>query len=203
MNITRSFFSFSENIDVRSDTNGSTITGYAAVFEKLSDPIYGMFREKIRSGAFKESLKTNNVRALWNHNSDYVLGSTKTGTLKLEEDDKGLRFELTPPDTQAGRDAVTSIKRGDVEGMSFGFLVRKQEWNDEDAKNPIRTLLDVDLKEISPTGFPAYPQTSAGVRSIQDEYEDYQKESRASIAERKRVATDLHKEKLFILSNEV
>lgn len=169
--ITRSVFEL-DDVEVREENGKKTISGYAAVFERLSVPIYD-FREKIRRGAFTASLKKNNIRALWNHDSGTVLGATKSGTLRLSEDDKGLRFELNPPDTQAGRDAVELIKRGDVEGMSFGFRVIKQEWDESDKKNIVRTLVDVDLREVSITAFPAYPDTKVKVRSIGDDYEEY------------------------------
>jgi HK97 family phage prohead protease len=128
------------------------------------------------------------VRALWNHNSDLVLGSTKAGTLTLSEDSKGLRFELNPPDTSAGRDAVVSIKRGDVDGMSFGFRVLKQEWDEKHAKNIVRTLVEVDLHEVSATAFPAYPDTKVKVRTIADDYED----------ERAQRAEEIEKNQLII-----
>jgi HK97 family phage prohead protease len=175
--LTRSCFELTD-IETRADDAGkTTIAGYAARFESLSVSFGGWFKEKIRAGAFTESLKKNNVRALWNHNMDLVLGSTKAKTLRLKEDDKGLRFELDLPDTQAGKDAAISIKRGDVDGMSFGFRVLKQEWDEKDPKNVIRTLVDVDLREISPTAFPAYPATSVKVRSVEDDYDEYRKET--------------------------
>lgn len=152
------------------------IAGYASVFEKLSVPMWG-FKEKIQKGAFAKSMKTNNVKALWNHNRDLVLGAKTSGTLTLEEDEKGLRFEIIIPDTQAGRDAYTLVKRGDVNQMSFGFNVIGQVWDETDPKNVIRTITEVDLHEISLTPFPAYKQTSAKVRSIQEEYNEYKKES--------------------------
>lgn len=179
--ITRSAFEWS-GVECREDNGKKIIRGYAAVWEQLSVPIYGIFKEKIRSGAFANSLKKNNVRALWNHNSDMVLGSTKAGTMTLSEDDKGLRFEITLPNTQAGNDAYTSISRGDVDGMSFGFKVRKQEWDESDPKNLIRTLIEVDLSEVSPTAFPAYPQTSVGTRSVDDDAQDLQEENGKVIA---------------------
>lgn len=155
-----------EDMEVRSEEGKPTILrGYAAVFEKLSVPLFG-FREKIRKGAFAKSLEKNNIKALWNHNSDYPLGSTKGGTLKLEEDDKGLRFELELPDNSWGRDAEIAVRRKDVDGVSFGFNVNKDEWDRSNEKEPIRTLVDVNLIEISPTPFPAYPATSVSARSV-------------------------------------
>jgi HK97 family phage prohead protease len=190
--LTRTCFNI-EDVEVREENGKTTIAGYAAMFEKLSVPIYD-FREKIRAGAFLSSLSKNNVRALWNHNSDYVLGSTKAGTLTLSEDTKGLRFELAPPDTTAGRDAVVSIKRGDVDGMSFGFRVLKQEWDEKDPKNIIRTLVEVDLREVSPTAFPAYPDTKVKVRTVADDYQEYS-ERQKELAAKDAAIIDLLKKK--------
>jgi hypothetical protein len=177
MKLTQTVFNMEETRTERND-NALKVTGYAARFEKLSVPMFG-FKEKIRAGAFSKSLKTNNIKALWNHNSDLVLGSTSAGTLSLEEDDKGLRFEMTLPDTQAGRDAHVLVERGDVNQMSFGFLIKKQEWDEADRSNVIRTLVEVDLREVSLTPFPAYKQTSAKTRSVNEDYEDYRKEINA------------------------
>jgi uncharacterized protein len=182
--ITRTVFEVSD-LEIRKadDTGKRTIAGYAVVWDKLSFPIYGSFRERIRSGAFKQSLKENNVRSLWNHNSDMVLGSTKAKTMRLSEDEKGLRFEIDLPETNAGKDAGITIERGDVDGMSFGFNIRKQEWDETDPKNIIRTLIDVDLREISPTPFPAYPQSKVSVRSVEDDFVDHSAEIAAAKAE--------------------
>ena len=142
------------------------IKGHAAVFDKLSDPIMG-FREKIAPGAFRKSIRRKaDVRALWNHNPDYVLGRTKSGTLRLKEDDIGLAIEIQPPDTQWANDLVTTIERGDVDQMSFGFVVVKEEWTeDHKKKETVRTLEEVDLFDVSPVTFPAYPQTDVAVRA--------------------------------------
>jgi HK97 family phage prohead protease len=165
-----------EELEVRADDGQAAIKGYAAVFEKLSGKMWG-FREKIQAGAFASSLiSKRNIKALWNHNPDYPLGATKNETLTLEEDEKGLRFELVLPDTTWGKDALESIKRGDTDGVSFGFRTKKDAWDETDPKNIVRTLVDVDLIEISPTPFPAYPQTSVGVRSHQEIYESHMAE---------------------------
>lgn len=202
MKITHSIFD--AEIELRSDEDKKTLHGYAAKFDSLSVPLFG-FREKIRKGAFTESIKKNNIRALWNHNTDMVLGSTKTGTLQLEEDQKGLRFELELPDTQAGRDAAVSVSRGDVDGMSFSFEALRQEWDEKDDKNVIRTLIEVDVKEISPTAFPAYPKTKVMARSVKDDYEDYSNEQRNIEEENQKVINDLEikKHHLTILEKEM
>lgn len=152
------------------------IGGYAAVFYKLSENLGG-FREKVAKGAFKDSVSGGDIRAFWSHNPDFVLGRTKSNTLRVWEDDFGLAFELNLPDTSIGRDAFTTIKRGDVSGMSFGFITRKDSWERGKEGSPhIRTLLDVELLEVSPTAFPAYPQTSVAERSVLDTMKEREKE---------------------------
>ncbi len=145
-----------------------TIHGYAAVFDKASQPL-GYFRkfiEKIERGAFSKSIENNDVRALWSHNIDLVLGRTGNNTLRLEEDSHGLKFELDLPNTNLGRDTFESISRGDVNGVSFGFNIEAEEWEfSDDEKSPdVHILKRVNLLEISPTAFPAYPDTEVSAR---------------------------------------
>jgi len=144
------------------------ISGYAAVFNSESEDLGG-FVEKIAPGAFTNSLLADDIRSLWNHNSDFPLGRVKARTLSLAEDLKGLKFEIIPPDTQYARDLLTSIERGDVDQMSFGFYTKNDDW-ERVGNKIVRTLLDVQLLEVSPVTFPAYPQTSAAVRSRLDEF---------------------------------
>lgn len=146
------------------DGEPTKIEGYAAVFDEKSEDLGG-FREVIRKGAFSKSLRNGDIRALWNHDTSHVLGRTKNGTLKLEEDETGLRYELEPPDTSWGRDALKAIERGDVDQNSFGFMPVADDWDIENNEN-IRFLREIDLFEISPVAFPAYPQTAANVRSF-------------------------------------
>jgi len=137
------------------------IRGYAAVFDKLSEDLGG-FREKIAPGTFKKSIEKDDVRALLNHDVNYVLGRNKAGTLTLTEDDKGLGIEIDPPDWASG--IMESIQRGDITQMSFGFNVIKDSWQHEKGKDSTRTLHEVRLFDVSPVTYPAYPQTSAEVR---------------------------------------
>jgi hypothetical protein len=144
---------------------GMTFTGYAAVFNAPSQPL--PFTERIAPGAFKRSLKArNDIKLLWNHDTGSVLGSTRAGTLKLEEDDYGLRVTAVLPETSLGKDVRTLIQRGDVSAMSFGFSVpaNGDSWNTDGTE---RTLRSVRIHEVSIVAFPAYEQTSgtAMVRS--------------------------------------
>lgn len=137
------------------------IRGYAAVFDKIAD-VY-QIKEKIRRGAFARTINNADIRALINHDPNYVLGRNKAQTLKLAEDDKGLAVEIFPdPKIQFVHDLIISMQRRDINQMSFGFQVVQEEW-DQDKK--VRTLVEVKLFDVSVVTFPAYPQTSAHVRS--------------------------------------
>ena len=155
----------SMKFEVREAENGTGMmfTGYAAVFNSPSEPL--PFREKIAPGAFKRSLRArNDIKLLWNHDTGIVLGSTRAGTLRLEEDNYGLRVTADLPDTQAGRDAAYLLKRGDIDSMSFGFSVPAggDEWSPDGQE---RTLKSVRLLETSIVSFPAYTAT-AGTTSV-------------------------------------
>ena len=147
------------------ESDGMRFTGYAAVFNSNSEPL--PFIERIMPGAFKRSLKSRNeVKLFKNHNMDEVLASTRSKTLRLSEDSKGLLAEATLPDTTAGRDLAVLMKRGDVHAMSFGFSVpsRGDSWSDD---GMTRELKEIRLHEVSiVTGFPAYEATTASVRSL-------------------------------------
>lgn len=154
--------------DVRAEDDGALkIGGYAAVFNSLSEPIGGMFREVIRRGAFTKTLQESDVVAVWNHDTGEPLGRRSNGTLSLDEDEHGLRFDLTMASTQRGRDAHELIRRGDVKEMSFGFAVVKERWTrDASAAMDTRELLEVALFEISPVTFPAYAATEVEARGV-------------------------------------
>jgi len=142
------------------------IVGYAAVFNSLSEDLGG-FREKIDSGAFADSLNADDIRALKNHNSDYVLGRNKSGTLTLSEDQRGLKIDIMPPDAQWATDLMVSIDRKDVDQMSFGFRTLEYRWEGE-YPDEVRTLMKAQLFDVSPVTFPAYPDTEVGLRSLEE-----------------------------------
>ena len=140
---------------------GSHLEGYAATFD--TEAKIGRLRERIAGGAFAASLRTGgDILALLDHDPGKVLGRTRSTSLRLAEDSRGLAFELDLPDTQAGRDVRALAERGDLGGMSFGFLAKGDSWQGD-----LRTLTAVDLKEISVvSAWPAYEGTSVALRSL-------------------------------------
>lgn len=165
-------------IEIREDDDGNrTISGYAVKWEMKSQ-VLGMFykfREQIKKGAFADSLEKDDQRFLWSHDTSKVLGRTKNKTLRLEEDETGLRFELDLPNTTLGNDTYESIKRGDVDGVSFGFKVESDEVQEPDDDLPLRTITKARLLEVSAVAFPAYPDSEVSARGY-DRMKEYEKE---------------------------
>jgi uncharacterized protein len=143
--------------------------GYAAVFDAPSQDLGG-FVEIVRHGAFKRSLASNiaDPLALVHHMPQLVLGRRSAGTLRLQEDHRGLAFEIDVPDTSTARDLLVSVERGDVRGASFAFSTPKggDRWEMR-GDQVVRELLDVDLHEITITPTPAYGDTSVARRSLE------------------------------------
>ena len=142
-------------------TAGRKIEGYAATFNAEAD--LGGFRERIAPGAFRAALGSD-LLALLDHSPSNVLGRTRSGSLRLAEDTRGLSFSLDLPDTQAGRDVLVLAERGDLGGMSFGFNVPDggEQW-----EGRTRTLHTIGLKEISVvSAWPAYPDTEIALRTL-------------------------------------
>ena len=150
-----------------------TLTGYAAVFNSEAD-IGGYFREVIAPGAFADTLKDSDVRALVDHDSGRLIGRKSNGTLRLSEDKRGLKVEIDLPDTSDGRDVAALVERGDMDGMSFGFMVTHDEW-DETSDPPTRTIHAVNLREVSAVTFPAYDDTSLALRTLEGAKEEARK----------------------------
>jgi HK97 family phage prohead protease len=139
---------------------GRRLEGYAALFE--TEARIGGFTETIAPGAFAASLTRNDVLALMDHDQTRLLGRSRSGTLRLTEDSKGLAFSIDAPDTQLGKDTLALAERGDLGGMSFGFLVPEggEQWSGDR-----RTLRAVDLREISiVSAWPAYNGTTVIAR---------------------------------------
>lgn len=138
------------------------ISGYAAVFNTPTS-IGDYFTEVIAPGAFSRTLSENSdIRALFNHDWGTVLGRTKSGTLRLQEDERGLHFEVDLPNTSTALDLAESMKRGDINQCSFGFVPSEEEW-DYSVEPAIRTIKSVELYEVSVVSIPAYDDTEVSL----------------------------------------
>lgn len=167
-----------EAVEMRQSEEGhATLTGYAAVFEQeavIGGSEWG-FREVIARGAFDDALGRDDVRALFNHNPDILLGRTKSGTLRLSVDQKGLRYDidLNPDDPDAMK-LRSQIIRGDVGESSFAFSIEDREQDEEWEKPkrnemPLRRVKRAKLWDVSPVVYPAYATTSVSARSKAEE----------------------------------
>lgn len=145
------------------------ISGHPAVFNSWSLPIWD-FRERVEPGAFADTIRSDDVVALFNHDPNLLLGRSRNGTLSLVEDARGLSMDVRLPDTTVARDTWELVKRGDVNGGSFGFEVIEDRWDRSSAPGLSwdRTLLKVRLWDVSPVVYPAYPASDMESRSLLD-----------------------------------
>jgi len=149
------------------DKGNKHLVGYAARFNKLSLDLGG-FKERIKPGAFTKAIKDADIRGLKNHNPDLLLGRTVSETLVLTENSRGLKFDDTLPDTTIGRDTAEEVIRGDLTGCSFSFWVDEDEWEEKKDGSVTRTILSFrEVYDVGPVTFPAYPDTSVAVRSLE------------------------------------
>ena len=170
-------------LEIERRGNGkSYIAGYAAKYNVRST-LLGNFREEIKPGAFDRALREQShpVVALWNHDNNQVLGSTRSGTLTVETDDTGMRYAVEMPDTSLGRDLQVLIARGDVWGSSFAFTVDKngESWAEEDGQ-AVRYVHEVDgVYDVSPVLQPAYEDATASI--VQRSYERFLQSHRPAL----------------------
>jgi Escherichia/Staphylococcus phage prohead protease len=150
--------------EIESQITGRTLHGFAALYG-VETNVGGAFIERLKEGCFRRSLQSGkDILALKDHDIGAVLGRTKSGTLKLGSDSKSLHFELLVPRTSDGEDVLELCRRGDVHGMSFAFTVPDK--GGEEWRGKVRTLLDVDLHEVSVIiSFAQYAQTEVHVRN--------------------------------------
>ncbi len=166
--------------EVRIEGEGKNvrIVGYGAKYNQRSQDLGG-FVEIIAPGAFGRALaEGQDVRGLFNHDPSLILGRTKSKTMELIEDAVGVRYSIAPGDNQAGRDAVVSIGRGDVDGSSFGFTVLEDRW-DLMGETVVRTLLDIrTLWDMGPVTYPAYLSSSSGLDVAKRSLDEWRKASK-------------------------
>lgn len=160
----------------REENKPPVIVGYAAVFWREGKPEteyafggwFGKIVERIMPGAFDRTILEDDVRGLFNHCPDYVLGRNKAGTMKLSVDEIGLQYEIVPPDAGYARDLMASLARQDITGSSFAFDITKQMWiePEDGTEDPvIRELHEIKLWDVGPVTFPAYSGATAGIRA--------------------------------------
>lgn len=170
--------------EIRAGSDGVKVSGYAAVFDQAAD-IGGYFKEIIARGAFKDAIGRDDVVFLINHEG-LPLARTRSGTLTLKEDEKGLRIDTMLDAEDPDVKSITGkMKRGDLDKMSFAFRATKQEW-DETTDPPTRTILEAELYDVSIVTNPAYDGTSIAMRSLEDARKDKNEHpAHKRIAERK------------------
>ena len=154
-----------DGVECRAENGVMTISGYAVRYDQPSKPIFGEFIEFIDKRAF-DNVDLNNTFLLYNHNSDHVLGNTRSGTMTIDNTDAGLHFSANLPNTERAKETYELIKRGDVSGMSFGFTVKSDTWNNNVTPSE-RTVREIgELFEVSVVPFPAYESTQVSARAM-------------------------------------
>ena len=179
---------FVGQVEVRKDNKdnqvATRISGYAARFYDAKDPatqyeLWSGCIERIMPGAFDSAMsRGDDVRCLFNHNPDNILGRTLSDTCKLSVDKKGLFFECDLPDSPIGQTVAAAISRGDVSGCSFAFDVLAATWSEEAADgNEIwyRDITDVQLYDVGPVTYPAYEATDVDMASARSSFAEFQK----------------------------
>jgi HK97 family phage prohead protease len=156
-----------DDLEVRAEGDSApVITGHPVVYEKWSEDLGG-FRERILPGAATKTIAESDVRALFNHDPNFVLGRTRAGTLQLSEDQRGVAMRATPPATTWASDLLISMRRGDIDQMSFAFKAVRDDWRDPKKPGGLaeRDIFEFRMYDSSVVTFPAYVQTDAQVRT--------------------------------------
>lgn len=185
-------------LQTREGGNGMPgMVGYAAVYDSLSKPISGAFREKIAPGAFSLALaRSPDVRCLLDHQSHAILGRSASGTLELRNTVKGLQYVVPElPKSSHGQDIAEALRRGDISHSSFAFSHAQDSWEEQfvgGQPTAVRTLHDLELHDVSPVTYPAYTATEVGVRNALASFKGW-------IDQKKRRGYDIRKAYLDVL----
>ena len=160
-----------DRIEIREEDDSEKIVMYPAIFNSWSQDLGG-FKERIKPGAFKESIENDDIIAAFNHNNNMILGRNTSGTLELKEDNKGLRAVIDPPDSYLGEYVTELIDRGDIEGGSFKFEVYEEDWEFNSDELDERELIEVGLRDVGPVTRPAYLETEVNVRTAKEVHKE-------------------------------
>lgn len=158
-------------LEVRTGPNGPMLVGYGVVYGRYSQDLGG-FREVTMPGAGAKTIAEQDIRALFNHDPNQLLGRKGAGTVRLASDNHGVRYEVDLPDTQLGRDMQTLVARGDLAGSSHSFQVvgrSGQKWTRDSNGGPVRQLHEFRMRDIGPVVFPSYTQTEVALRSLAEQ----------------------------------
>ncbi len=164
-----------ERLETRHNRVGPGITGYGSV-SGVRSTIAGWFDEwdeEVAPGAWAKTISEGDIRSMFNHDVNWLLGRTSAGTLQLSEDDKGLLYaiDINPDDVNA-MSVHAKVARGDVSGSSVWFRVIRQEWTAATADNglerDLRRIMEAELFETGPVTFPAFVTTTSSARALAD-----------------------------------
>lgn len=155
-------------LEFREEGNALVATGLGIVYGKRSQNLGG-FQEVVRAGAAKKTIQESDISALFNHDPNLLLGRRSNGTLRLEETEEGVRYEIDLPNTTVGRDVAELLRRGDITGSSFGFRAISDEWGETEDGFPLRTLTEVSVRDVGMVTHPAYLQTEATLKTLASE----------------------------------
>lgn len=163
-------------LEIREENDSRRVEGYAVKWGLDSKKIGGRFVERFQKGAFAESLRSDDQFMLKNHDRNILVGFKSAGSLHLEEDDIGLRFAVSLPNTTAGNDLLEEVRTGLIKGASFAFRATEQEWDRRDSNNIRRLVKKADLFEVSLVNFPAYPDSEVSLRG-HDPFAEFTKQA--------------------------
>ena len=196
------------NYEVRAaGENKDRITGYAAVFYRKGDPgtqyrLWSGCYERVMPGAFDRMMADgDDVRALYNHRPDWILGRRSAGTLKLSVDEIGLRYEIEPAETSIYKDVLEHVSRKDVTGSSFSWMnILEEKWvtfeNPSDDIDEVREIYSFgEMVDLGPVTFPAYESSTSDARAefrdAHDSHDEWRRSRAAEAMRRTRVSDQL------------
>jgi len=186
-------------VEARERGDKRTIGGYAAVFNKPSQNLGG-FIEVVEPRFFNKSRGDGwpDVLARYNHDDNMLLGTTGSGTLRLDVDETGLRYDVDPPNARS--DIVELVERGDVRKSSFAFrlFTEGDDWGMSDQGYPMRTLLSGQLVDVAPVNLPAYTDTSVDMRGCEIALRSLAAKMEAPLEDLVKLAADNELRKLFV-----